>query len=93
MLKEHKGLPPHYQGAYEIWAEKNGKQAPTFSINQVARDKHRIIVDEDEGVIIHKPTGARIPFIMRNGVYFINMRVPKALARPADTHVRRHGMA
>ena len=70
---------------------------PIFSIGQVAKDKHRVIFDEDEGVIVHKPTGKEIPFIMRNGVYFIKMRVPRALVQPNEGQPNqsfgRRGMA
>ena len=30
---------------------------PIFSLNQVAKDRHRVILDEDKGVLIHKPSG------------------------------------
>lgn len=68
---------------------------PIFSLNQVARDNHRVILDDDAGVIIHKPSGARFPFVVRNGVYFMQMKVPKALClqQIGDTSFRRHGTA
>ena len=55
---------------------------PIVSLNQVARDNHRVILDDDAGVIIHKPTGAEFPFVVRHGVYLMTLRVPKALVTP-----------
>ena len=70
---------------------------PIFSLNQVARDKHRVILGEDKGVIVHKPSGAEFPFIVRNGVYFLKLRVPKKLlekeGNEGPTSFHRHGAA
>ena len=55
---------------------------PTFSLHQVAKDNHRVILAEDAGVIVRKPSGAESPFVVRNGVYFMQLRVPKRPTEP-----------
>ena len=55
---------------------------PIFSINGVAQKDHRVWFEHDRGAVVHKPTGQEMPFIARSGVYFIQMRVPRALVRP-----------
>ena len=68
---------------------------PIFSLHQVAKDNHRVILDEDAGVIIHKPSGAEFPFVVRNGVYFMKLKVPKRLTEPEGNqmHAHRHDAA
>ena len=62
---------------------------PIFSLNQVTRDKSKVILDEDSAVIIHKPSGAKFPFVVRNGVYFMKLRVPRALVNAQKVDVQK----
>ena len=63
---------------------------PIFSISNVAREKHRVVFEDDGGNVLHKPTGQRFDFIISSGVYFIKMKVHKSLL--GDAHVGRRGM-
>ena len=44
-----------------------GVGMPIFSRNQIAREKHRIILEDDDGTIIHKPSGDMYHFIAALG--------------------------
>ena len=70
---------------------------PIFSLNGLAKEKHRIILDEDAGLLIHKPTGIKYPFVAAAGVYFILMRVPRSYMQPTNDSkpkgcFQRHGV-
>ena len=51
---------------------------PIFSLNGMAKQKNRIILDEDFGTIVDKQTSEEYPFVAASGVYFILMRVPRS---------------
>ena len=55
---------------------------PIVSLHKVAREQHRIILEDDHGTIIHKPSGEQDPLLVRNGVYFMKMIVKHNLLRP-----------
>ena len=64
---------------------------PIFSIAQVTQEKHEVTFRENDGYILHVPTGERFYFVKAAGVYFIKMRVPKGLV--LDGCFGRHGVA
>ena len=51
----------------------------------MAKDKHRVILDEDAGTLIHKPSGNEYPFIAAAGVYFFAMKVPRSYIYPSPS--------
>ena len=53
---------------------------------------HRAILDEDDGLLQHKPTGEEDPLLCRNGVYFMKMHVRKRLLGN-DQDLGRQGKA
>ena len=69
---------------------------PIFSLNKVAREQHRITLEDDHGTILHKPSGDLYRFVAAMGVYFIEISVPKEYVNPPDARSRgfaRHGAA
>ena len=44
--------------------------------------KTRATLDEDFGLLHHKPTGEEDPLLCRQGVYFMKMMVSKKLLQP-----------
>ena len=90
------------KGEFDIkWRAPDGKERvttfqnaevglPIFSVSHVARDKHRVVFEDDGGHVVHKPTGSRFDFIISSGVCFIKMRVPRSVIE--DTPVGRHGI-
>ena len=59
---------------------------PIVSLRRWAKAGHRSTLDEDEGECLHKPTGEVDPYVARQGVYFMKMRVDQRISkgRPAD---------
>ena len=67
-----------------------------FSRNKIAREKHRITLEDDHGTILHKPTGEIYTFIAAMGVYCIEILVPRTYVNPDDPIIQgfaRHGAA
>ena len=54
-----------------------GVGMPIVYLKQVAREKHRIILEDDHGTIIHKPSGDLNHFIAALWVYFIEIKVTR----------------
>ena len=52
---------------------------PIFSVNHITKDKHEVTFREHDGYILHVPSGRKFFFTCISDVYFIKMRVPKAL--------------
>ena len=53
---------------------------PIISTNKLAKEQNDIVYRADDGYILHLPTGQRTPFVARDGVYFVQMRIPNDLA-------------
>ena len=60
---------------------KNAKVSmPSVGARRWNKDtKHRAVLDEDWGLLHHKPTGQEDPLLCSNGTYFMNMYVRKRL--------------
>ena len=63
---------------------------PIFSVSNIAKDKHRVVFEDDGGHVLHEPSGYRIDFIIPSGVYFIKMLVPRSMVK--GTTFGRHGV-
>ena len=50
---------------------------PIVSTNKLAHEDNDITYRKDDGYITNTVTEAKTPFIARDGVYFIKMKVPK----------------
>ena len=61
-----------------------------FLLNHVAKI-HSVMLDDDRGVLIHKPGGAELPFVVRNGVYFMKLGVPRQLLHSRADDQSFHG--
>ena len=69
---------------------------PIFSLNKIAREKHRITLEDDHGAILHKPAGDTYNFIAAMGVYVIEILVPRHYVEPKHKPLAgfaRHGVA
>ena len=51
-------------------------------ISQYTTDAYEITFRKDGGTVLHPETGHSFDFIKASNVYFIKMRVPKALVNP-----------
>ena len=61
---------------------KNGKVAmPILSTHEIARNKCRLEYDENDGVIRNKDTGDTTKFVQAAGVYFVQLLVPRDIAK------------
>ena len=68
---------------------------PIHSSNLWAKNGFRNIIEDTFGTTIHIDSGDQDPLVVRNGVYVMQMNVPKSLRcqHIADTPFRRHGTA
>ena len=64
---------------------------PIISTNCLAREDNDITFRANDGYVLHNPTGERTPFVARDGVYFMQMRVPRSLLGDQVPGVPRHG--
>ena len=54
---------------------------PILSTHELARNKNTLEYDEDEGWIKSKVTGQKTHFIQREGVYFLQLMVPREVTQ------------
>ena len=54
--------------------------------------QNRVILDEDSGVIIHKPSGQIYNIVAALRVYFIEIRAPRKFVEPPKPDFARRGV-
>ena len=64
---------------------------PIFSIGNINDDNCETMFRKDNGTIYNLTNGEEIDFIRASGVYFVKMKVERALVEPAG--FARHGRA
>ena len=64
---------------------------PIISTNGLTAEQNEVTYRYEDGYILHVPTGERTPFIARNGVYVLQMRVPRRLVGDQSAGFHRRG--
>ena len=56
---------------------------PLLSVFEMITKKNRVVYDEDESYILHKPTNREIPLKLDNKLFYLDVwvKVPRALSR------------
>ena len=63
---------------------------PILSTNKFAIEANEITYRAKDGYIHHVPTGENTPFIAKDGVYFLAMRVPRHWVEKGGADFHRH---
>ena len=50
---------------------------PIISVRRVAKNKNRVLVEDEGGHIESKSTGMHIPLFQHEGVYFLKLKIKK----------------
>ena len=55
---------------------------PLLSVYEMLTKKNRVVYDEEDSYILHKPTGKKIPLRLDNKLFYLDMcvQVPRSLA-------------
>ena len=59
-------------------------ERPLISVTQLGDSGHETVMGKNGGTIVHTATGRRIPLKRENGVYILEMRVPKGKGKQEE---------